>query len=111
MDRIDRIDSSDPLEVVIRLIRSLQVSFERGPEDAFSDIKDFGLTPQFCLHYPKYNHPHLTSIDPWEVAFFDVSMLKVWLQHCVEVHGSQCVGTVTDRTCECLTLFSRKVQI
>lgn len=100
-----RVDSTDPSKTIIRLILELEITFlseesklhemSAEAQSKYSDQKAMSkitLTPQFCFHYSADVKPHLTGIEPWEIPFFDVSLLRTWLQGCEAVHGSSCVG-------------------
>ncbi|KAH9211708.1 heterokaryon incompatibility protein-domain-containing protein [Leptodontidium sp. 2 PMI_412] len=99
-----RIDSSDPTKTTIRLLLHLEVTFLSNEleldetlaevQSEYSDRKasKITLTPQLCFNYSADGTPHLTSIEPWEIPVFDVSLLKTWLRGCETVHGSLCVG-------------------
>ena len=86
---------ADPTKTAIRLVMSLHVSMlledQRPPEDIYNAASSITLTPQFCLYYSTGAAPCLVCIEPWEVPFFDISLLRTWLQGCESVHGSQCI--------------------
>lgn len=90
-----REDLTDPAKTAIRLVMNLQVSMllkdQRSPEDINNAASSITMTPQFCLYYSTSAAPHFASIEPWEVPFFDISLLRTWLQGCERVHGSQCI--------------------
>jgi hypothetical protein len=68
-------------------------------------LSSFIMTPQFCLRYSTGDSPHLSSIEPWEVPFFDLSLVRTWFQGCEDVHGSQCVGNGHPQISEWLVTF------
>ncbi|KAF4983713.1 hypothetical protein FZEAL_929 [Fusarium zealandicum] len=99
---LHRIDSSNPEESIVRLLLALEVRID--PENATVPTKEeiersrFNMTPQFCLRYSiGKSTSHLASVDPWEVRYFDFSVLKQWIQGCSKLHGVECQkSTQTD---------------
>jgi hypothetical protein len=93
-----RIYSSSSAETIIRLIMSLELralsedlkSSEEG-EVMKKTSQSISMTPQFSLHYSSGDGGRLIGIEPWEVSFFDVSLMKTWLRGCEDLHGNQCV--------------------
>lgn len=90
-----REDSTDPTRTAIRLIMNLQIGVlskdQSVPEDIDNTASSIAMTPQFCLYYSTGESPCFTHIEPWEVPFFDVPLLRTWLRGCETVHGSQCI--------------------
>jgi hypothetical protein len=78
-------------------------------DDSKQVASSFDMTPQFCLRYSTGDHdsPHLSSIEPWEVPLFDISLVRTWLQGCEDVHGSNCVGNVNPQIGEYLDIPAR----
>ncbi|CZR65787.1 uncharacterized protein PAC_15687 [Phialocephala subalpina] len=103
-----RIDSTHHKRAVIRLIIKLKVhSLSKGPvnEDGPHETTlTFAMTPQFYMQFSKgffqFRVQSLISVEPWEIPFFDVSLLKMWTRGCNSIHGTKCVeisGVVTSR--------------
>ena len=53
--------------------------------------QSISMNPQISLHYSSGDGARLIEIEPWEVSFFDVSLMKTWLRGCEDLHGNQCV--------------------
>ncbi|KAF8856756.1 hypothetical protein BDZ45DRAFT_745076 [Acephala macrosclerotiorum] len=49
------------------------------------------MTPQFCLNFSKFLFQHLIDVEPWEIPFFDVTLLKLWIRGCDSIHGTKCL--------------------
>ncbi|KAK3328252.1 heterokaryon incompatibility protein-domain-containing protein [Cercophora scortea] len=99
-----RIDNSEVIQTTVRLLISLEISFV--PEVSMRDWVDGAavttlaashicITPQFALRFSGVQGspgpPQLISIEPWEVPFFDISLLRTWLRGCEEVHHRECI--------------------
>jgi hypothetical protein len=102
---MQRIDMRNPTRKVIRLIMNLHIgsrtdskSFCMHPElsalpESLQTLPGhFDIPPQFCLVYSQGPQSELVSIEPWEVPYFDVSLLRDWLRDCENLHQGQCVA-------------------
>jgi hypothetical protein len=107
-------DRSDPNHIVIGMFLRLNAkglllprmenestmpSITSRPPSRASQIDEFEasptwftITPQFKLTYSNGETKILTSIQEWEVPFFDVKLLGNWLKRCEDCHAGQCGG-------------------
>ncbi|KAM0420898.1 hypothetical protein ACHAPT_011287 [Fusarium lateritium] len=100
-----RIDTSDPAESVVRLLMGLVIKLESmiptAPTKAGAEDAELRVTPQFCLRYQNSGtHTSLKSVEPWEVPFFDVSLLKQWVRGCTKLHGAECKSNIQTQIAE-----------
>ncbi|XXG97884.1 hypothetical protein Hte_004198 [Hypoxylon texense] len=108
-------DVSDPNYLVVRTLLRLQVKClplenlekhdgEQGSTkqegqvatatDEVHQPQPFTITPQFKMKYSNEETPVLCAIEGWETPYFDVQVLRNWLQYCDDFHGTQCVAEV-----------------
>ncbi|KAI1780281.1 HET-domain-containing protein [Hypoxylon cercidicola] len=107
-------DVSDPNYIVVRTFLELNIRClprehmeENGSKQCFTEQKDqvatatdeapypqleLTITPQFKMKYSNEEIPVLCGIEEWETPHFDVGVLKNWLKHCSDVHGTECVA-------------------
>lgn len=106
-------DISDPDYIVVRTFLRLQVRYlprenleehssEQRPAEQKSQVatvtngdhepQPCTITPQFKMKYSNEEKPALCGIEGWETPYFDVEVLRNWLKHCDDVHGTQCVA-------------------
>ena len=98
-----RIDLSDPTAKIVRLLISLEVRllFEVGQNpQSQAEPEKIELTPQFSLRYSMGEDSRLETIKPWDIPYFDVSLLKKWVKGCEEVHTGLCDDGVGGKTSE-----------
>ncbi|KAI1311985.1 heterokaryon incompatibility protein-domain-containing protein [Xylaria venustula] len=109
-DRSPRLaDRSDPNQIVVRsflrlTVKSLPEAKTRHESDArLSKQTDwdgefykhptlFVITPQFKFIYSSDGTGLLTSIEEWDVPFFDVQLLRGWMRRCEDNHAVKCGG-------------------
>jgi len=104
-----RIHSTDATKLAIKLLIHLDIIIHNPdsglPDDLSTATPTLVVTPQFCLWYSTVEElPHLISIEPWEVDFFDVSLLKTWIKGCEKAHGQECFEH--DYPCELVTRYT-----
>ncbi len=127
-----RYDIRDPSKLIIRAIMNLSITvppetasgsdYESGlivarprlpnqkdassPPDCdepnFDEFQEIRVTPQYCLIYSPGERSELLGIEPWEVPYFDISLLLSWVRDCEIFHGDQCTDFVMSdiETCE-----------
>ncbi|KAI1338760.1 HET-domain-containing protein [Xylariaceae sp. FL0016] len=62
-----------------------------GPFSRPSDSeKLYEITPQLKMVYEAGAKPKLCKLEPWNVPYFDTSILRSWVQCCEQVHGVSC---------------------
>ncbi|KAF3767467.1 hypothetical protein M406DRAFT_69611 [Cryphonectria parasitica EP155] len=79
------VDWSDPTCTRLRLIIKLDIFCSRG-DDMLAPLY---MTPQFCLRHARSKPTMLIGVDPWEVPYFDTSLLRSWIHTCDGIHGHE----------------------
>lgn len=93
----NRIDYTNPSEMVVRLLIRLHIhGWDKEKTVGNSWLSDdFSMTPQLLIRYSARDVPQLVSVEPWEVRFFDVSLVREWLHDCSGRHGTRCMVHMT----------------
>lgn len=76
--------------------------------DVSQEISRINMSPQLQLFYSKAQKPRLVKIEPWEVPFVDISLLRTWIRACEDIHGNSCAGGI-DGFCDVCTLSSYQI--
>ncbi len=104
-----RLDLSDPAYLTIVLWVKLDVEAQGGEGESPSGDLGYGSsslsqrhkksppfltsTPQFIAYYTRDRIPTLCDIKPWNEPYFQVAVLKEWIQNCQINHGNKCAGS------------------
>ncbi|KAI8715839.1 HET domain-containing protein [Fusarium sp. LHS14.1] len=65
------------------------------PTEEETQQTEFEMTPQFCLRFQNRDvRQSLKSVETYEVPFFNISLLKDWIQNCTDSHGAACEGKI-----------------
>ncbi len=132
----DRYDTHDPRKLVIRAIMNLTITvppetpsesacvsghlvaapflpdqdFESSvpgyTEPSLEEFREYRVTPQYSLVYSPGGQSDLVRIEPWEVPYFDIALLRSWVRDCEMFHGDQCTRFLASdmQICEFLLL-------
>lgn len=78
-----RIEQFSNGELGIRLAMDIQIC----RTESSGDTKDVRLTPRFLFRYSNMTDVvMLVNIELWETPYFDVSIIKTWVQGCEALH-------------------------
>lgn len=76
------VDWSDPSCSRLRLIVRLDIICSAGEV-----LVPFYMTPQLCLRHSRTKPTALVGVEPWEVPYFDTTLLRRWIDTCDGIHG------------------------
>lgn len=78
------IDWSDPTCTRLRVIIKLDVFCSTE-----SSMPVYYMTPQFCLRHSRSKPTTLVAVDPWEIPYFDTTLLRTWIDTCDGIHAHE----------------------
>lgn len=85
-----RMDCTDPSATIVHVLIALEIVARDGHEKVEDQETTTEMTPQFYLRYCTGDAPSLVSVEPLEVPFFDLSLIRAWLHGCDSFHGLAC---------------------
>jgi len=89
--------------------RELDMLVPHNTEPDLDKLEEFYVTPQYCLEYSPEDRPELVRIEPWEVAYFDFSLLRGWVRDCEIFHGYPCNSFTASDTQTCKHSLSSSI--